>query len=69
MQNEKQIKRNLAALENAIAQQNLEGLQPSSQVIAELKRVAYGEISIEDVLQGVKKRLANEQVLRSRSIS
>jgi hypothetical protein len=50
-------KRNLA-LENAIASQRLEGLEPDGQTIADLKCVVRGEFGMQESLRRVKERVA-----------
>lgn len=50
-------KRNLA-LENAIASQRLEGLEPDTQTIEDLKCVVRGEFGIEESIRCVKERIA-----------
>jgi hypothetical protein len=50
-------KRNLA-LENAIASQRLEGLEPDAQAIEDLKCVVLGEFGIEESLRRVKERIS-----------
>ena len=50
-------KRNLA-LENAIASQRLEGLEPDPQTIEDLKCVVRGEFGIEESLRRVKERIS-----------
>ena len=50
-------KRNLA-LENAIASQRLEGLEPDTQTIEDLKCVVRGEFGIEESIRRVKERIA-----------
>ena len=50
-------KRNLA-LENAIASQRLEGLEPDPQTIEDLQCVVRGEFGIEESLRRVKERAA-----------
>ena len=66
MLNKNEVEKDLKALENALAQQHLEGLKPSKQVISELERVAHGEIALSKVLKDFKKRLKNGQILKSR---
>ena len=46
MLNEQDIHWNLKAVDNAIAQQRLEGLDVPLDVIADLKRAARGEIRL-----------------------
>lgn len=48
MLTQKEIERNLNAVENAIAQQTLEGLTVSEDVIENLKKSARGELSLRD---------------------
>ena len=50
-------KRNLA-LENAIASQRLEGLEPDTQTIEDLNCVVRGEFSVEESIRRVKERIA-----------
>jgi hypothetical protein len=50
-------KRNLA-LENAIASQRLEGLEPDTQTIEDLKCVVRGEFGVEESLRRVKERIS-----------
>jgi len=52
------------AIENAIAQQRLEGLEPSPQVIADLRRVEQGEMTFAQVIANIKKRVSNDQILQ-----
>jgi len=47
MPSEPKIKQNLRAVENAIAQQRLEGLEVPPDIVAEMQRAARGEIEIE----------------------
>lgn len=55
---------NLWAVENAVAQQRLEGLEPSRAVVSDLERAARGEISVNDVIANIGKRFRNEQILQ-----
>ena len=50
-------KRNLA-LENAIASQRLEGLEPDPQTIEDMQCVVRGEFDVEESLRRVKERIA-----------
>ncbi len=45
---EEEFSQNLEAVENAIAQQRLEGLEVPEDVAKEMKRAARGEIDIEE---------------------
>lgn len=53
-------KRNIA-LENAIAAHCLEGLEPDTQTIEDLKCVVRSEFGIEESLRRVKERIALDQ--------
>lgn len=56
-------KKKLWAIENAIAQQRLEGLEPSQEVVSDVHRVARGEITIEDAIANIgKRRLKNDKI-------
>jgi hypothetical protein len=56
MAKEEQINWNLRAVENAVAQQRLEGLEVPADVVEEMKRVARGEIEIEEVIRNTLRR-------------
>ena len=56
MLNEHDIQRNLKAVDNAIAQQRLEGLDVPLDVIADLKRAARGEIGIEEGIHNTREK-------------
>jgi hypothetical protein len=60
---DKITKKKLWAIENAIAQQRLEGLEPSKEVVSDVHRVARGEITIEDAIANIgKRRLKNDKI-------
>jgi Antitoxin VbhA len=69
MPSEQDIRRNILDVENAIAQQRLEGLEPSGALIADLHRAAHGEISIRDVIENIKERLRHAEIRESRPVS
>ena len=50
-------KRNMA-LENAIASQRLEGLEPDPQTIEDMQCVVRGEFDVEESLRRVKERIS-----------
>lgn len=52
------------AAHNAIAQQRLEGLQPSEAFIADLKQVASGGLALKTALSNIEKRLQRVQIRR-----
>ena len=51
MLSEQQINFNLNAVNNAIAQQTLEGLTVSEDVIINLRKAAHGEITVDECLK------------------
>lgn len=46
------------ALDNAVANQRLEGLEPDAKTVEDLGRVVKGELSIADVLKSVRARIS-----------
>lgn len=69
MPNEQEIRRNMQAVGNAIAQQRLEGLEPSGALVADLESVARGEISIRQAVENIKQRLRYAEIREPRSLS
>jgi len=59
MSSEQEIQWKLKCAENALAQQRLEGLEPSKESTADLERVARGEISFEEAMENIKRRYSN----------
>ncbi len=55
---EQELAKRSLALENAIASQRLEGLEPDDQTFKDLKSVVHGEFSIEESLRRVKERIS-----------
>lgn len=55
---------NFWAVDNAVAQQRLEGLEPSQAVVSDLELAARGEISVNDVIANIGKRFRNDQILQ-----
>ena len=49
-------KRNLA-LENAIASQRMEGLEPDSRTIEDMQCVVHGEFDVEEALRRLRERI------------
>lgn len=62
MTNDQKISQNLKAVENAVAQQRLEGLEVPPDVIEEMKRAARGEIGIEEGIHNTICKLAHGKV-------
>jgi hypothetical protein len=61
-----EIQRNMRAVAHAIAQQELEGLKVPESAIADLERVARGEIDTDDIIRNVYRRFGNDQIFRPR---
>ncbi len=47
-------------VDNAVAQQDLEGLEPSRDVISDLERAAHGEMTVNEVISNINKRFMDE---------
>ncbi|MGD0961106.1 MAG: antitoxin VbhA family protein [Methylomonas sp.] len=60
--------KNLFDVQNAIAQQRLEGLTPSREVIEDLERAARGVISVREVVANIGKRHRDEQIRGQRPL-
>jgi hypothetical protein len=61
---EQDIKRNMRAVAHAIAQQELEGLTVTATTVADLHRVARGEIDTDEVIRNIYRRVQNVSLLR-----
>ena len=61
---EKEIERNMRDVAEAVAQQELEGLTVPKETVADLERVARGEMDTDEARRNIKRRAANEQILR-----
>lgn len=64
-----EIRNNLFHAKNAIAQQRLEGLEPSCEVVSDLERVACGEITVQDVIANIGKRRMDAKIRGQRPLS
>ena len=62
MPNDEEIKQNPFDVKNAVAQQRLEGLTPSLDVVTDLERAAYGEMTISEVIANISMRHRDEQI-------
>jgi hypothetical protein len=62
MSGKQRIIRNLNAVENAIAQQELEGLEVPQDVVEDMERAARGEISIEEGIRNTLRKFAHDKV-------
>ena len=69
MSTPEQIKRNMFAAENAIAQQHLEGLEVPPDVIEEMMRSVRGEITIQDGIRNTLRKFGYEQIRGNRPLS
>ncbi|ODA19767.1 hypothetical protein A9G00_33880 [Achromobacter xylosoxidans] len=58
MQNQATLRELQRGLDNAVANQRLEGLEPDATTVAELERVVTGELTISDVIENVLARIA-----------
>ncbi|MCH1986494.1 antitoxin VbhA family protein [Achromobacter xylosoxidans] len=58
MQNQVTLRDLQRGLDNAVANQRLEGLEPDAKTVAELRRVVEGELTIAEVLQSVRARIS-----------
>ena len=68
MTEEQKISRKLSTVENAVAQQTLEGLEVPPDIIEEMKRAARGEIEIEEAIRNTVRRFTHGKVRRDRSL-
>jgi hypothetical protein len=62
MPSEQKIKQNVRAVENAIAQQRLEGLEVPADIIAEMQRAARGENEIEEGISATIRKFAHGKI-------
>lgn len=58
MQNQATLRDLQRGLDNAVANQRLEGLEPDAKTVAELRRVVAGELTIAELLQSVRARIS-----------
>lgn len=59
-----EIQRNMRDVAHAIAQQELEGLKVPDATVADLHRVARGEIDTDEALRNIQRRIQHGQVLQ-----
>ncbi|MGD9506604.1 MAG: antitoxin [Syntrophobacteraceae bacterium] len=62
MKREQRIDQRLNAVENAVAQQRLEGLEVPPDVVEEMKRAARGEIEIEEGIRNTLRKYTHGKV-------
>ncbi len=68
MNKEQKVNNNLKAVENAIAQQRLEGLEVPPEIVEEMNRAARGEIEIEEGIRNTIRRFTNGKVRGERPL-
>lgn len=68
MLNPEHIKRNLFAVENAIAQQRLEGLEVPPDVVEDMMRSARGEITIQEGISNTLRKFGHGQIRGNRPL-
>jgi len=68
MTREQKINQNLRAVENAIAQQRLEGLEVPPDVAEEMKRAARGEIDIEEGIRNTILKFTHDKIREPRPL-
>jgi uncharacterized protein with von Willebrand factor type A (vWA) domain len=64
---DQEIRWNLKCAEEAVAQQKLEGLQPSNGFVVDLKRAARGQMTLDQVAENIERRY-ERQILESRPL-
>ncbi len=68
MTEEQKISQNLKAVDNAVAQQRLEGLEVPPEVVEEMKRAARGEVEIEEGIRNTVRRFTHGKVRGERPL-
>ena len=61
---EHDIERNMRDVAHAIAQQELEGLKVPEPTVADLRRVARGEIDTDEVIRNIHRRIRHDPIFR-----
>jgi uncharacterized protein YcbX len=61
---EQEVQRNMRAVAHAIAQQELEGLKVPESTVDDLRRVARGEIDMDEVRRNIYRRFQNVAIFR-----
>ena len=61
---EQDIQRNMRSVAHAVGQQELEGLKVPAATVADLRRVARGEIDTNEVIRNIYRHLQNVSLLR-----
>ncbi len=66
MLTEAEIERNLRAVTHAIAQQELEGLTVPPETVEDMRRIARGEMSNDDLIRKLYNRFPNVPIFKPR---
>lgn len=66
MLTEAEIERNLRAVTHAIAQQELEGLTVPLETVEEMRKIARGEMSNDDLIRKLYSRFPNVPIFKPR---
>ncbi|MGE0470522.1 MAG: antitoxin VbhA family protein [Nitrospira sp.] len=66
MLTEAEIERNLRAVTHAIAQQELEGLTVPPETVEDMRRIARGEMSNDDLIRKLYSRFPNVPIFQPR---
>ena len=66
MLTEAEIKRNLRAVTHAIAQQELEGLRVPAETVEDMRRIARGDMSNDDLIRKLYSRFPNVPIFTLR---
>ncbi len=68
MTEEQKVSQRLEAVENAVAQQRLEGLEVPQDVVAEMKRAARGEMEIEEGIRNTLRKYTHVKIRGERPL-
>ena len=66
MLTEAEIQRNLDAVDDAVAQQALEGLTVPAETVEDMRKIARGEMSSDDLIRKLDSRFPNVPIFQPR---
>ena len=66
MLTEADIQRNLDAVDDAVAQQALEGLTVPAETVEDMRKIARGEMSSDDLIRKLYSRFPNVPIFQPR---
>ena len=66
MLTETDIQRNLYAVDDAVAQQELEGLKVPAETVEDMRKIARGEMSSDDLIRKLYSRFPNVPIFKPR---